>query len=67
MVVSPVKMPMLPVPASITLVLLKPVLPPDVPHPPARDCYGCVDWFLFDDRMPEPPQSTAKPPKTSGH
>ncbi len=64
---SPVKMPRRPLPASITLVLSKPVAFPDVPHPPARDCYGCVDWFLFDEQTAEPPQSTVKPLKTSGH
>jgi hypothetical protein len=67
MVASPVKMPLRPLPASITLVLSKPVASRDVPHPTARDCYGCVDWFLFDERTADPPQSTAKPLKTSGH
>jgi hypothetical protein len=67
MVASPVKLPVLQVPASITLVLSKPSARPKAPQPPARDCYGCVDWFLFDEAQPEPPQSTAEPPKTSGH
>lgn len=67
MVASPVTMPMLPVPANITLVLSKPGKPPGVPQPRVEDCYGCVDWYVFEEQQPEPARPVARPVKITGH
>jgi hypothetical protein len=67
MVVSAVKSQKLPVPASITLVLSKPVQSPGVPQPRVEDCYGCVDWYVFEEQPPEPARPAARPVKITGH
>ena len=67
MVVSPLKLPILPVPANITLVLSKPIKSPGVPQPRVEDCYGCVDWYVFEEQQPEPARPAARPVKITGH
>jgi len=67
MVVSPVKMPTLPVSANIRLVMCKPVQSPVVPQPRVEDCYGCVDWYVFEEQQPEPARLAARPAKITGH
>jgi hypothetical protein len=67
MVVSPVKSPKLPIRASITLVLSKPVQSPAVPQPRVEDCYGCVDWYVFEEQQPEPASPATRPVKATGH
>jgi hypothetical protein len=67
MVMSSVKSPKLPVPASITLVLSKPVQSPAVLQPRVEDCYGCVDWYVFEAQQPESAQPAARPVKITGH
>ncbi len=67
MVASPVKMPMLPVPANIRLVLSKPVTSAGVTHPRVEDCYGCVDWYVFEEQQPEPARPAARPVRITGH
>lgn len=67
MVVSPVKSPKLPVSASIKLVLSKPAKSAGVPQARVEDCYGCVDWYVFEEPQPEPARPAARPVKITGH
>jgi hypothetical protein len=68
MVAGSVKMPMLPVPVGVvTLVLSKPVKSAGVPQPRVEDCYGCVDWYVFEEQQPEPERPAARPVRITGH
>ena len=67
MVASPAKMPMLPLPANFTLVLSKPAKPSGIHQPRVEDCYGCVDWYVFEEQQPEPARPAAPPVKITGH
>jgi hypothetical protein len=63
-----VKKPALPAPPAIMLVLSRPVTGRDTPKPPAEDCYGCVDWYPFEEHPPEHAAApAASPPKVVGH
>jgi hypothetical protein len=69
MVAVSVKKPALPAPPAITLVLSRPVTARSTPKlPPAEDCYGCVDWYPFEEHPPEHTATPAASPlKVAGH